>query len=482
MGITVNKIARVFGPVTATDTEAAARESVQQFVRSKYEIGPLRAGTKPPGHILTAWEAYQSYGIDVLDESVEYSGAILLESIGAVERTFANRRSDLGLSVDSVAGAAGVSVDVVQQAEEMARDIPLKELEKVAFVLGLDERLLAFDENRSADRELAFRLKTLQQTDVETPGISAGTVLIFAEAASVIRVQSMLMDWLGQSSVVKEFQPSGDYGWHDNPAWQVGYGLAQRTRQRLELDMGNAGPIRSLRDLVEKDLGIPVVQARLQPSIAGATITTKGFNGDEVRGFVLNTIGENSNVWVRRATLAHELGHILYDPSQELKELRVDSYMETLANPELPSRDYVEQRANAFAIAFLAPLESVRSMTPTPIAAEAVGKVMQAFGISHTAARYHVFNAHHRQDQLPNQVELPGPAEEWLTAEDFTLDYFPVSSVPFQRRGRFAGLVAECFQRRMLSSYTAGLYLGCSEDEFLDNVNAIQQFHPVENA
>jgi Zn-dependent peptidase ImmA (M78 family) len=246
--------------------------------------------------------------------------------------------------------------------------------------------------------------------------------------------------------------------------------------------MGNLDPIRSMRDLVEKDLGIPVVQAQLQPSIAGATITTKGFNGGEVRGFVLNTIGDNSNVWVRRATLAHELGHILHDPSQELKELRVDSYTGTLANPELGSGDYVEQRANAFAIAFLAPLESVRNMTPTPIGAEAVGEVMQTFGISHTAARYHVFNAHHRQDQLPNQTELPGPAEEWLTAEDFTLDYFPVRSVPFQRRGRFAGLVAECFQRRLLSSYTAALYLGCSEDEFMENVVAIQQFHPMEDA
>ena len=288
MGSTVSKTARVFGSVTTTDTEAAARESAQKFVRGKYEVSPLNEGKKPPGHILTAWEAYQSYGIDVLDESMEYGGAILLESTGAVERTFSSRRSDLGLSLESVAGAAGVSIGVVKQAEEVARDIPLRELEKIAFVLGLDERLLAFDENRSADRELAFRLKTLQQADVEASGISAGTVLRFTEAASVIRIQSMLMEWLGQSSVVKEFQPSNDYGWYKKPAWQVGYGLAQQTRARLEFDMGNAGPIRSMRDLVERDLGIPVVQAQLQPTIAGATITTKGFNGGEVRGFVLN--------------------------------------------------------------------------------------------------------------------------------------------------------------------------------------------------
>lgn len=126
--------------------------------------------------------------------------------------------------------------------------------------------------------------------------------------------------------------------------------------------------------------------------------------------------------------------------------------------------------------------ESGEVNTPAPIEAEAIGDVMQTFGISHTAARYHVFNAHYREDSLPEQTELPGPADEWLAAEDFTLDYFPVRSVPFQRRGRFAGLVAECYQRRMLSPYTAALYLGCSEEEFLGNVDAIQEFHPVERA
>ncbi len=480
MSTSTDRIARIFGSTTAKDVGAAALESRRSFVRSNFEIGPVKEGLRPPGHILTAWEAYQSYGLDILDESIEYSGAALLESTGAIERTFSGRRKDLGLSVESVAGAASVNVDVVRQAERRASHVPIRDLETVAFVLGLDERLLAFDEVGCADRPLAFRLKTLQQpAEADSPPISAGTALAFAEAASVIRVQWMLMDWLGQSSATMDFQPLSNYGSRLNPAWRVGYNLAEQTRAQLELEMGNRNPVRSMRDLVEKDLGIPVVQAQLHPSIAGATITTKGVNGREVRGFVLNTLGENANVWVRRATLAHELGHILYDPTQELKGLRVDSYIGTLANPEAPNPDYVEQRANAFAIAFLAPLESVREMTPTPIEARDVGEVMQTFGISYTAARYHVFNAHYREDLLPEQTELPGPSEDWRIAEDFTLDYFPVRSVSSQRRGRFAGLVTACYERQMLSSYTAALYLGCPEQEFLENVDAIQECHPL---
>ena len=56
-----------------------------------------------------------------------------------------------------------LGLDIVNQAEIQASDVSIKELEKIAFVLGLDERLLAFDENAGGDQQLAFRLKTLQQ-------------------------------------------------------------------------------------------------------------------------------------------------------------------------------------------------------------------------------------------------------------------------------------------------------------------------------
>lgn len=216
---------------------------------------------------------------------------------------------------------------------------------------------------------------------------------------------------------------------------------------------------------------------RLNESITGVTIYTHGSKGEKVRGFILNTVGENTNVWVRRATLAHELGHLLYDPSQELNRVRVDSYDAIQTAPEIGrDGDFVEQRANAFAIAFLAPLDSVREMTPPPIEAAAIGKVMETFGISHTAARYHVSNAHHRQYTMPGQIQSVNPSEDWLVREDFTLDYFPIASTPPQRRGRFAGLVAEGYREGLLSSQTAALYLGCSEREFLDRADDIRSF------
>ena len=473
----MSAVRKVFGEVAARDEKAAARESSQKFVRGKTELALLREGGNPTGHIMTAWEAYQSYGFEVLDEAAEYGSAILLDSVGAIEKSLSGRRKELGLSIESVAGAARVNPDDVKQSEIRARDIPVQTLEKMCLALGLDERLLAFDETAGADHALAFRLKTLQQADAPDAGLSAGTVLAFAEAASIIRVQSMLLDWLGKSGAVEGFQPSDDYGSPRNPAWRLGYTLSSQARERLELE---SEPIPSMRDLVESRLNIPVIQARLHPSIAGATIETRGYNGGEVRGFVLNTIGENNNVWVRRATLAHELGHLLYDPGQKLNQLRVDSYTETQVDPERGNHaDFVEQRANAFAIAFLAPLDSVREMTPTPIDAYAVRDVMQTFGISHTAAQYHVSNVHYRQYAMPERVYGINPSEDWLTAEDFTLDWFPINSTPLTRRGRFAGMVAECYVRNMLSPQTAALYLLCSEEEFVESADAIRELYPV---
>ena len=82
----------------------------------------------------------------------------------------------------------------------------------------------------------------------------------------------------------------------------------------------------------------------------------------EARGIVLNTVGANANVWIRRITLAHELAHVLYDPEADLENVRIDSYSDN----QRPSREqpgFRRARANAFAVAFLAPNEAVRILS-----------------------------------------------------------------------------------------------------------------------
>ena len=92
---------------------------------------------------------------------------------------------------------------------------------------------------------------------------------------------------------------------------EVGQDLSEKARDVLDL---GRRPVKSMRALVEDTLCIPVIHAELaQREIAGATISVT--DGDETwRGIVLNLLGDNKNPLVRRATIAHEIAHLLYDP------------------------------------------------------------------------------------------------------------------------------------------------------------------------
>ena len=492
-----------------TEEQIALRSDVK-FVRGNHEISVYDAERNPTGHVLTAWEAYKTFGFDVLEEAVEWGGGIILSERKAIETSLRNRRTALGLSAQSVARAASVSPTEVDQAEKKAWDVPIQALERMAFTLGLDESRLAYHPTAVADDGFAARLKNLQSETPYTPDevhLSEDSALKIAEATSVVRVQSRLQELLGMRSLAAEFEPDSNYGSsRSNPAWKVGYSLAEKARARLGL---GAMPIASMRALVEDELGVPVIQTSMQENIAGVTVAAAGADGRERRGIVLNVNGQNRDVWIRRATLAHGIGHLLYDPENRLEKARVNSYAANDRNPESPSRDYVEQRASAFAIAFLAPLEAVRKMSKPPvnppiatenisafivlfdavrdmsespvsphIAAENIARIMRKFGISHTSAKFHAVNANYRQyaalAQIPNDTH---PTDEQKAAENFSTDYFPIASAPIQRRGKFAGIVAEAYMQKYISDHTAAAYLNCDVSEFLSNAESLPDLY-----
>ena len=477
----VDILTAIFGPGSESrSVEDAARRSTKSFVRSEDELAEYVEWRNPTGRVMSAWEAYTSFGMDILEEALDYGSAILRSTAEPTGRMLERRRKDLSLSHYSVGRAAKVSKSDVSVAESSSSRVSSVEtLERIAFVLGLDERLLAFRPAAGGDSDLAYRLRTLQGERTGLEGtISAGTTILFAEAASIIRVQLRLQRWLGLPMESDEFDPHMDYGDSMRPAWRIGYDLARQARYTLKLGQS---PIRSMRDLVESRLGIPVIQARLPSWIAGATVMTTDEDGGEARGVILNTVGENQNVWIRRATLAHELGHLLYDPHTRLQNVQVDSYLDNRRNPETTASDtdYVEQRANAFAVAFLAPNDAVRELAPAPISEQSVSNVMHTFGVSHTAARYHIANSHYRNFDVPSQVLDSSPSDEQKALENFTTDFFPISETSDQRRGRFAGLVAACYKQGFISADTAAMYLQCSVEDFRKKVDMLQELFGI---
>lgn len=434
------------------------------FVRGKYQLARYEPGSPATGRRLTEHEVVEAYGPEVIREVDEQLSAVLLTGPGVIEHSLESQRNELGVTRNQLASASDMALDDIDLAETNSNQLGLRELEHLAFVLGLNPAKLSVDDRAGSDPALGVRLRVLETDQAAAPtGARLGpqTVLRFSEAASIIRSQLTLQDWLAKPNEKAQFEPSTNYG---PQAWRAGYRLARETRRALGIGLQ---PINSMRELVEHRLGIPVVQVELPPEIAGATISAHG-----KRGIVLNITGRNENVWIRRTTLAHELGHLLFDPEERLASVRVDTYEQVARNAEHDDqlRD-IEQRANAFAVEFLAPREAVKQIVTDPayVSTASIEQVMSDFGIGRAAARFHVGNAWWGQAELPPEPVIRAtPTDDQKAAEDFTVTYFQPIVTPDQRRGRFASLAAEAVDAGLITADTAAQYLVCTEDEVQD--------------
>jgi Zn-dependent peptidase ImmA (M78 family)/transcriptional regulator with XRE-family HTH domain len=455
MDLTNKDLDLIFGPDSHGSTcEERALTSSRVFVRSQDHFGESNASAT--GHILTAWEALHAFGVEKMLEAMDYGSAILPFAPSEPAETLRARRESLGLTIEDLAKFTGLGVSRIEDAENPATRTPIRDLERIAQKLALDEQVISFVPQANGDSGLAFRLKELR-----SPQFTAHFVVRLCEAAWVIYKQWQLYHWLypDRSSRIREIEPSPNYGKADYPVWMHGYFLAQDARRRLGIPADQ--PIEKLHAFIEEDLGIPVVQQGLPSTVAGATVA----NG-VARGITANITGPNENVWVRRVTLAHELGHLLWDPDANLRNLQVDDYRCLDENPRT-QKDFVEARANAFAVEFLAPHQAaLRVFENSADARTGLRNVMEEFGLSFTSARYHIWNGLERSITLEslNGVD-PNPTDEWVARESFGLFYIEPRTIPDSRRGLFASLVVKAVEKRFLSEETGAMYLSCTLDE-----------------
>lgn len=446
----MDDLVMIFGAEsTGTDSVERASSSTRTFVRSQDHLAIWTPNAT--GRRLTAREALEAYGIGKLGELIEHGSAILPPATTEPAKTLQTRREALGLSHEALAKAAGLTVAQVAGSEDPTQRSPVRQVERIAIALGLDERLVGFQVGAGGDDGLAARLRTLGQ---KPKGFSTDAVTTFAEVAWVIRTEKRLADALGSpQSMLAKFHSDTQYGDRTYPAWLHGYYLASRTRQILGIDP--VEPIDSMRGVCRL-LRVPLIQVQLPDRFAGATVASGGS-----RGIAVNVAGSNSNVWVRRATIAHELGHLLWDPPDRLQSVRVDTYAELQEPFTQNSPDHVEARANAFAVAFLAPPLAVEAtLRDSPNPSVAIRNVMDRFGIGFTAASYHTWNAAGRSfDRSSVRMDDIAPTDDWRGREAYTDDYFPLSATPRTRRGEFAGKVVHSRRLGLLSSDTAATYL-----------------------
>ncbi|MGE0282145.1 MAG: ImmA/IrrE family metallo-endopeptidase [Rhizobiaceae bacterium] len=446
---------KVFGANVLGDSpEERAVNSRRAFVRGQTMLA--EASQEATGHRLTAAEALHNYGFPTLLKAIEEGQALLVRERTEPAQTLVAHREALGYGREQLARLTKVSIEDIAKAETPGKISSIRTLERLAIPLAIDERILGIkDQPNGAD--LGVRLRQLAKSKDNASGLSPTAVAALAESAWVIARQQSLSEQLNSEPNLarSKFSPSDDYGF---PTYQSGYRLAAETRRLLDLEPD--APIKSMRSLISDKLDIPLVQTKLGNHIAGATIAS----GSE-RGVVVNIDGENQNVWVRRMTLAHELGHLLWDPQQRLNRLAVDRYSDLKINSS-DRRDPVEIRANAFAIAFLAPPAAVDRIVQDSVdMPSAVNKVVEFFGISKTAATAHVGNVslvRVATSQLSTQLE---PSDELRAQEDFTVDYFPIRNLPPSVVGRFSWLVAQSLDKNLISVDTAAYMLRTTTDK-----------------
>lgn len=457
----------VFGPGSGENLENRARQSSKMFVRG-LDLLTFDHSPKATGRRLAAYEALEAYGFDVLANVALEGSAVITSNVDAAGNALRERRQQLGLSIKTVASRSGMSPNIVEALEQSKRR-PVREYERVARTLGLDERAISFRSNPSGNEYLAVRLRTLSERLVSLSESSVGNL---AEAAWVAMTQVRLERLLGLDKAEESFEPSRDFGSFSRPPYAAGYELADRVRYTLDL---GESPIPSMRDLAEETLRIPVVQTRLDERIAGATV-----DFGTRRAVVLNISGMNSQAMVRRSTVAHELCHILFDPKTNLDTLRVDEYEElerradTLADP-------VEQRANAFAVQLLAPQEAAVERFES-LYEDLFPAVLDHFGLSFTAGRYQVWNGLGRDRPL-EEICAPNrpPESDWEARESYTLDYHPIRQVMDRpsRAGRFSAVAVRAAKEGLVSWDTVAEWLYCSIGEAQTAADAMLDLYPT---
>ena len=449
----------VFGPGTGTNAAERARQSDRCFVRSQVQLTAYTPAAK--GHVFTAKEALRVFGYDSLVTVVREGAVTLAASASEPATSLKTRRTTMGIAAKKLAAKAGISLKELEKAETPGQLSKIRDLERLCQALALNDEALG-SPDAGADKQLGVRLRQYRN-DKGVGKLSDGIVLSLAEAAWIIDRQTKLAQLLDDRSRFDLARFPKTEWFFGRAAYEEGYRLAAQARALLQ--MPSDAPVLSVRALIEDTLKIPLVQMQLGSLLAGATLA----NGQS-RGIVINEVGRNSNVWVRRMTLAHELAHLLCDPDNQLNKLQVDRYDEI--DKREPRTAPLEARANAFAVAFLAPPEAIRHLIindhdlPT-----LAGRLMNQFGISATATWNHVHNLTGRELDIGLP---PQPSEQWITRENMARDYLPIRSTEVGRRGRFALLVIRAFKSQDISSDTAAMLLQTTSQEIEISADSVE--------
>jgi Zn-dependent peptidase ImmA (M78 family) len=259
------------------------------------------------------------------------------------------QRAAVGLTLDQVAEQAHVPLETLQSFEEGRGKITAAALERIAYVLAIDADALQEGRlERTPTAALFFRQGAFPdfRDDADRPKVAEA----FERALALVEVNAILGRPAGLRSRFSVETPTPE-------AAKDGYRLANQVRMTL----GNeTDPLPDMAALLEDRFDILV---RMEP-LASSRIEALSLKEPQTgaAAVVLNATGKRrSNPLAARVDLAHELGHILFDPADREINLVMDEKTD-----EGMSMSHAEQRARAFAAELLIPAEGLRRLLGRP--------------------------------------------------------------------------------------------------------------------
>ena len=318
----------------------------------------------------------------------------MLERIGDIIRTVRERAN---YTLDDLARQSGVPLPILTALEQRQPGITTTQLDDVAQVLSLDPTaLLSGREVPRCVPSVFLRHTPIQDFDDRDGGV-------LDDALEQGRGLANLCSLLGEPALGLQtgsfVQRETAAARPDMPA-QEGYRLAREVRRWLGQD---TEPLGDMRVLLERRLGVAV----LVRSLDSSRVTAASVRAGTYAAVVLSArdLPRAWNPLLTRVYLAHELCHVLFDPSQGGLHIVIDAVADR-------KHHAAEQRARAFAAELLLPLEGLTQLFGAPRHVSEMGKaqelVKQArcrFGTPHEIATNHLCNLHFIDLRLRGELE-----------------------------------------------------------------------------
>ncbi|MBN1208407.1 MAG: helix-turn-helix domain-containing protein [Myxococcaceae bacterium] len=320
----------------------------------------------------------------------------MIERIGEIVRAAREREN---CSLVELASRSGVPLPILTALEQGQPGITTTQLDAVAEALSLDPTALL--NGREVPRRVPsvfLRHASMQDFDDRDRAVLDDAL---AQGRSLANLRALLGEpaLALQAGAFTQREAAADR--QGAPALD-GHRLAREVRRRLGDD---AEPLGDVRGLLEERFGVAVLVRPFESS----RVTVVGVRAETCGAIVLSA-GDIQRAWnplLTRVYLAHDLCHVLFDPSQGGLHIVIDSASDRRSHA-------AEQRARAFAAELLLPLAGLTQLLGTPrevnepsAALELIARARSRFGTPHEIAANHLCNHRFIDRQL----------REWLEAE-----------------------------------------------------------------